>query len=429
MRSFLSLLAVIPALSLAAEEAPSTAPADLSALLAEAETNNPALRAAAARLEAARRIPSQVEARPDPEASIGYLNDGVSGFTLGESEFSNLSFTWTQEVPYPGKLRRSGDVARAEVDITNRDLDRIRLEIRSTIKIAYADLYRLDRARAILDETHGVLDSLAQAARRRYEVGQGIQETVLKAQTEILRLEAESVRVALDRRSAEVRLNAAVGRSADTSIGTAAILPAGALPGDAEALADYALASSPAVAGLEAAVRRGEARAERARLDLKPDFVWSTSYQNRGHLDPMVAGMFGFRLPAHRARKQSQSLLQAESDLAAARQDLADLRLRTRASARELVSRVLRAERLLVLFEQGVIPQAKGALESAQASYSVGRLGFLDLLNDLIVLLNARIDFAAQESERIQSLAALEPLLNRDLVLPAGGSKGEGGQQ
>ena len=84
---------------------------------------------------------------------------------------------------------------------------------------------------------------------------------------------------------------------------------------------------------------------------------------------------------------------------------------------RELVSRVQRAERILALLDQGVIPQARGALESARASYSVGRLGFLDLLNDLVVLLDARTDLATQASERVQSLAALEPALSRDLVL------------
>ena len=421
------LLALLPVLSIYAQEAHVIVPADLGALLSEAEANNPALRAAAARLEAASRVPSQVQTLPDPEASIGYLNDGVSRFNLGDSEFSTLTFTWTQEVPYPGKLKRSGDVATSDVEISGKERDRIRLETRLMVKIEYADLYRLDRTRGILEETRSVLDSLAQAARRRYEVGQGIQESVLKAQTEILRLEAELARVAQDRKAAEARLNAAVGRSANTPIGPATVLPAGTLSEDPEALADTAVNVSPAVAALEAAVRRGEARTQRARLDLKPDFVWSASYQNRGGLDPMVAGMFGLRLPIYRARKQAQAVLQAESELVAARHDLTDLQLRTRSSVRELVSRIQRAERILELLEQGIIPQARGALESAQASYSVGRLGFLDLLNDLIVLLNARTELAAQESERVQSLSGLEPLLNRDLVLAPDGLQSQEG--
>ena len=409
------------------DQAEGGAAADLGTLIEEALANNPALKAVAARLQAARSLPSQAQAPPDPEVSLSYLNDGVSEFTLGESEFSTLSLTWTQEVPYPGKLRGAGDVATQEIERASRELDGARLEVASTVKSAYADLYRLDRTSAILEETKAILDSLAQAARRRYEVGQGIQENVLKAQTEILRVEAELLRVAQDRRVAEARLNAAVGRSAGIPIGLAMTLPEGALPPNPEALADIAVDASPEIASLAAAVRRQEAGVHLARLELKPDFIWSASYQNRGGLDPMVAAMFGVRLPLHRERKQSQALLQADSELLAARHELSNRQLQTRASVTELVSRVEIAERLVLLYEHGVIPQARGALESAQASYGVGRIAFLDLLNDLTVLLDARIELASQESDRLQSLAALEPLVALELVRAPRATEDRGG--
>jgi outer membrane protein TolC len=142
----------------------------------------------------------------------------------------------------------------------------------------------------------------------------------------------------------------------------------------------------------------------------------------------MVMGMFGMRVPLHRQRKQAQAVLQKESELLAARKDLDDLQVRIQASVRELVSRVRRADRLLSLFGQGVIPQANSTLESAQTSYRVGRIGFLDVLNDLTALLDARTELAAQESERLQALAALEPLLGRELIqIPAVAGEEGGG--
>ena len=405
-----------------------TPPADLAALLEEAQATSPLLRAAEARLEAARRLPSQAEAPPDPEVSIAYTNDGVSSFTLGESDMSILALTWTQEVRRSGKRTQAREVALREADRTALDRERLRLEVAAAVKSAYAGLVRLDRTAAILEQTRSVLEELVQAARRRYEVGEGTQESVLKAQTEVLRLEAESARVTQDRRAAEIRLNAAAGRPADIPIGPALTLPSGVLSEAPEALADAAATASPEVAVLQASVRREEAGVELARAEEKPDFIWSASYQNRGGLDPMVMGMFGVRLPIHRERKQAAAVLQKESELTAARQDLADLQLRTRASVRELVSRVERADRLLVLFGQGVVPQAQSALESARASYGVGRVGFLDLLDDVTVVLNARQEMAAQESERIQALAALEPLLGRELIRVPAGPGEPGGQ-
>lgn len=403
-------------------------PADLAALLQEAEANSPLLLAAEARLQAARHLPSQAEAPPDPEVSVAYTNDGVSSLTLGESDMSVLALTWTQEVRRSGKRTRAREVALREADRTALDRERLRLEVAAAVKSAYADLVRLDRTAAILDQTRSILEELVQAARRRYEVGEGIQESVLKARTEVLRLEAESARVSQDRRAAEIRLNAAAGRPAGIPIGPAMSLPEGALPDAPEALSEAAAASSPEVAVLKASVRREEAGVELARAEEKPDFVWSASYQNRGGLDPLVMGMFGVRLPVHRERKQAAAVLQKESELTAARQDLAELELRTRAAVRDLVSRVERADRLLLLFGQGVVPQAQSALESARASYGVGRIGFLDLLSDVTVVLNARREMAVQESERLQALAALEPLLGRELIRVPAGPAETGGQ-
>jgi outer membrane protein TolC len=427
-RLLIALTVFFPAagISTLASLAPEAPPADLAALLREAEASRPALLAAEARMEAARHLPSQSDAPPDPEVSLSYTNDGVSSFTLGESDMSILALTWTQEVRRSGKRARARDVADREGERAALDRERIRLEVAASVKSAYADLVRLDRSAVLLGEIRAVLEELVQASRRRYEVGEGIQENVLKAQAEVMRLEVESERVVQDRRAAESRLNAAVGRSADTPIGAALALPDGTLPADPETLADAAVAASPEIAVLAASVRRDQAVVELSKAEEKPDFLWSASYQNRGGLDPMVMGMFGVRLPLYRERKQAAAVLQKESELVSSRQELEEARLRARTAVRELVSRVQRADRLLALLSQGLIPQAKNALESARASYAVGRIAFLDLLNDVTVILDARKEEVTQETERIQSLSALEPLLARELIhVPA--DPGEGG--
>ena len=395
---------------------PSDPEASLAALLREAGDKHPTLRAGRARLEASRLAPSQAGSLPDPEVSIAYTNDGVSSFSLGESDMSVLALTWTQEAPYPGKRARRQEAASFAAERFAEEFGRLRLEVATGVKSAYAELYRLDRTTSILEESRAVLASLVEVALRRYEVGQGVQENVLKAQTEILRLDAEQVRVAEDRRVAEVRLNAAVGRLQDVPIGRVADLPPAEIPAEGEQLADSALAGSPELRGMQAEIRREEAGVSLAQLEQKPDFVWSASYQNRDGMDPLVMAMFGARLPLFRDRNQAQALLQKQADLEAARGDLADLQARIQAACREQIARARRADRLLRLFQEEVIPQADSTFESAQSSYRVGRIGFLEVLNDLKVLLEARIELAIQEAERLRAIAALELLLGRELV-------------
>jgi outer membrane protein, heavy metal efflux system len=80
-------------------------PANLAALLKEAEQNNPDIAAALSRRAEAETKPSQLEAFPDPVAGASYTNAGLTRSTLGEDGDTMLWLSWSQEVPYPGKRR------------------------------------------------------------------------------------------------------------------------------------------------------------------------------------------------------------------------------------------------------------------------------------------------------------------------------------
>src|SRR5262249_7597713 len=69
------------------------------------------------------------------------------------------------------------------------------------------------------------------------------------------------------------------------------------------------------------------------------------------------------------------------------------------------------AERLLALYEQGIIPQAATSLESAMAGYETGKVDFLTLINNLTVLLNFEMDYYKELSNQKKALAQLEELV------------------
>jgi outer membrane protein TolC len=392
--------------------------ADLGALLDEARDNSPALRAAAARAEASAHVASQAGALPDPEVGIGYSNVGTDHLTLGEDDFALLTFYWTQPVPYPGKRDGAAQAATLGAAAAGRDLDRLRLEIGAEVERDFADLYRLDRTAELLRDSRSVLETVAGAARARYEAGLGTQETLLKAQTEMARLDADAARVALERRGVELNLLAAIGRSDDATLAPVEALPEARLTEGDAALVEESASGSPGVATLEAQMRRAEAGLHLARLNEKPDFVWTARYDNRGGFDPIITGMFGVRLPLSRKSRQVQGVAQAELDLEATRHDLDERRLRTKTMARAYVAQVEQSTRLLDLYEHGVIPLAQDTLESARASYAAGRVEFLDVLGDVRTLLATRMEHLTHETERFKALAALEPLLGRPLILP-----------
>jgi outer membrane protein TolC len=399
-------------------------PLDLGALLAEAEAANPEVLAAAARLRSSAHVPSQVEALPDPELVVSYTNDSVTAFTLGDSTDSELWFTWIQEVPYPGKRRLAGEVARAGIDVEAAALEATRWRVRAAVKGVYAELFRLHRTAEILEESRAVLVSFRETARARYEAGEAILENVLKAQTEEAKLDADLLTLAQERRAAEAGLLELLGRREEAGLGPALALPEAAAA-DPGALEAAALARAPDLLLLRAAAAQEERQVDLARRGLKPDFLWTAGYANRGDLDPMVMGGVGVRLPAYRRRKQAQALAQSEQDLEAARRDLDARANAVVAEIRDLVARAERADGQIRLYREAILPQAEAALEAASASYRVGRAEFVTLLDDFRSVLGFKVAYEAQRTDQVKALAAIEPLVGMDLVLaPAAGAAG-----
>ena len=67
-----------------------------------------------------------------------------------------------------------------------------------------------------------------------------------------------------------------------------------------------------------------------------------------------------------------------------------------------------RADRLVKILRQAIIPQATLALQSAQSSYGVGKVDFLTLLNSLLTLQENELELHGEMVEHEKALARLE---------------------
>ncbi len=412
--------AFVMGLASAGGDLSATEPANLESLLAEAESNHPEIKVWTARHAAAEQLPSQMEAPPDPLLTAAYTNESLDAYTLGTSIGSNWAFTWTQDVPYPGKLRLAGDVARGEITTAERELEAVRARIRSEVKRLYFELYRVDRTTELLDETQKILASFVASARTRYESGEGTLENVLKAQTELTAIAAELATNRQERHATEARLAAAVGRSSDPAFGPARELPPVVSP-DRAVVEEWAVANSPEIRVLLAMANTESRRLDLARRDLKPDLMYGAGYAYRGGLDPMITGMVGVRLPIYRGRKQAQAVAQTEYGLEAAQHDVDRGRNEILARVRDLLAKFERATALVPLYSDGLVPQARSTLDAATGSYAAGKIEFLSLLDDALKLLRFEIEYERQRVDALQALAGLEAITGTELIPPVSG--------
>src|SRR2546425_8137341 len=97
-----------------AQEPPSVT--SLQSLLDQLENNNPEIRAARFRFEAATKRPSQVGALPEPKLTLANVGVGQPFSRLNVSEFAYRGIGLAQEIPFPGKLSLAGEQAQREAD-------------------------------------------------------------------------------------------------------------------------------------------------------------------------------------------------------------------------------------------------------------------------------------------------------------------------
>jgi outer membrane protein TolC len=95
----------------------------------------------------------------------------------------------------------------------------------------------------------------------------------------------------------------------------------------------------------------------------------------------------------------------------------------------ELYASAERARRLGELYEGTILPQAYTTVAAALASYRVGAVDFMTLLDDQMTVNRYRQDFYALVAQRGQALAELEMLLGRPLFNPDDAMLASGGAQ
>src|SRR2546428_6766756 len=154
----------------------------LQELIVQLERNNPEIRAAQFRFEAATKRPSQVSTLPEPKLTFVNFGVGQPFSSLNVSDFAYRAIGVSQEIPFPGKLGLAAEEAQREADSQRQNYRSIVLEKTSQLKAVYYDWYSVTKAIEITSKNGDLLDRFEQIARARYSVGKGLQPDVLKAQ-------------------------------------------------------------------------------------------------------------------------------------------------------------------------------------------------------------------------------------------------------
>ncbi len=372
----------------------------LSDLEQEALGNNPEILTAARKAEAADDKKTVAAAMPDP--MIGYMVQNVGApfsWSVGSEDMSMQGVVFTQEIPFPGKLGTKGRAAGKEAEQMHESVRAAQLKVLNELRQAYYDYYLAHRSAEILDQTKELMKNFQRIAETRYATGVGTQQDVIRAQLEVSMLLDRIAEEDLKKATQATRINKLAGRDPRAPLGKPAELPAKAMLMSVDELADRALNHAPALQGKKLMVEQSREDLSLSRREFLPDMVVSGGVFDRGEKSNVWQASIMFRVPLYFWNK-SAGVHAASADLSAAQHEYDAERLDTIARVRDLYSAVTTSEHHLQLYEMGIIPQARLALQSATSNYQVGKTDFLSLVESENMLLKYQL----MEQEEIVNL-------------------------
>ena len=378
--------------------------------------------AQAAALSAAEKekIP-QARALPDPTLTVGIQNDGFKKIQVGKMETSYYQLTITQPLAWPGKRNLRADVARLGAEAAEAGLGRNRLALKADVQRAYAGLLLTRDQERLLAAQETLLDRAATLAKTRYEVGQGSQMDLLRAQLSRTRLAQTRLALQAEERSVLATLNRLRAQPPETPIPTTATF--GQLPDPApihpEESLDAALRESPEVKVAQTQVRQAERGLELARLDRRPDFAVSAGLMPRGGLDPMWSLGVGVSLPVWSRSWRQHAVAEQELRRQAQGFETEGLGHLLGARIHERAAQLDTALAMLRLYREGLLVQSQGAFQASLAQYETGKAplaAVLDALNGWIADQSGLLQAQAQA----QAIAIAQEELSLGPVVPIG---------
>jgi outer membrane protein TolC len=419
---FLAIVFVFGGLAAFSQEENDNTNDMLKELIQEALENNPKLEAAVQRALSAEKIIPQAGALPDPQLTFGLSNLPVDSFSFDQDPMTGKVIGVMQMFPFPGKLSLATDIAEFEAAAVKFQQEEIRNQVIQMVKQTYFDLYATDRAFETTEKNKALMEQFVRVAETKYATGSGLQQDVLRAQVEISKLEDDLIMWQQKRLSVVARLNAILNRSVDTPVDKTPpelVLPASPVTAFS---AEEIERNRPLLKAWVERIQKAEAAVKLAQRDIWPNFTVGASYRQRNDLSdgrPMTdffSATVLLNIPLYFKRKQNAKVAEKELSFKAAMSEYENVKINVLSEIESILAELERNRKRVELYKGGILIQAQQSLESAHAGYRVGKVDFLTLINNWMMLQNYELQYFFALSNFYKNLANYELAVGKDVI-------------
>jgi len=394
--------------------------AKLEKYIREGLENNPDLEAWKNKVEASKREIPQAGAWSDPTIGLGLMNLPVNSFDFNQEPMTGLWINAGQMIPLAGKPALKTAIAEYNLESTRHDQRARELSISSALAQTWYDWAYLKAALQTVERNIELLDNLVIVARSKYETGQGMQQDILRAETK--RTQLEDIRAGLQ------QIALTTSRRFAMLLGRTEIID---LEKPSDLLTEFSVLSpmnlskdlleqNPAYLRMKSELNASESKSELAKRAWWPDLKLGAGYGFRQNADngmkrpDFFTITAGVSVPLFAGRKQGKAVQEMLAMERAVQAKLRSVELNLHFQLDKLLDEDLRLAEQILLYQDGVEPQAEATLAASTSSYSVGKADFEALLMAETALYNARLAISAKIRDRLKVRVSIAALIGGD---------------
>lgn len=380
---------------------------NLPALLNALGQQNAELAAQRQELQAAQQAAAAAGVLPDPSVRIEWQDINKSSPTLLPNRVGAVKYSVLQALPAWGKRDVQKQLAQGNANLAQQRAAQSMTELRTQMKIAYAEAYRARQNLRLNDELQQLASTTAHSLQSRYEQGLATQAELIRAQLDSVVLQTERAALEAEWTRTQARINALLNRPVNAPLAPPVALRE--LPALSESALISQLSSAPSLTVQNAVSDIAHSNLALAHKNTLPDFVVSLAPVQRGNglggWDAMLEFTVPLQREAHHAHQHEadamwQASLEREKSIQSGLQ--ADLHEQFAA----LQAAVMQEKTL----QKNTLPLAQLLFDSTQASYQHGAADAAALLDAARLLVRARLEILNAQVAQQLRLAAIERL-------------------
>jgi cobalt-zinc-cadmium efflux system outer membrane protein len=338
---------------------------------------------------------------------------GVTGSLTGSPEERSVSVGINQELPLYGKLHLRREAVQREAESLQRQRDNTARLLRDEISTLGLDYLLASKRQELATDLVKLNRELVAVAEERFKAGDIPELELNLAKVELTRAESRLLEAGREQLPLRIKIASLTGLN-ESDIKLSDSFSSPTVTSNTMDLVKMALSTRPDLLALSRERDKAETEDRLAKAEALPNLTagffvqWQRSSVEVGGMSSTSSDtQLGLRLsmPIPVFDRNLNGQVSARSRLDAADSRRLAMERTITAEVEAAVSRMSASERILTLFEQGIMPQLKENLKLIQEAYRIGEVGILSVIDEQKKFFEVNDGYlSAQYNKRVASI-------------------------